>query len=121
MPRAQASRADRVCQLAAAHDFRDLPHVAYMSRIDPESAAELYPPDRLCRPTGAHMRTSTSTLPQDGRGSLRRAGCQAQAQGLPITVEAYPYGTGSTVLAAAFFSDPDSRRAMGWATIRCSA
>src|SRR5215218_1805918 len=32
---------------------------------------------------------------------------KAQAQGLPITVEAYPYGTGSTVLAAAFFSDPE--------------
>jgi N-acyl-D-glutamate deacylase len=32
---------------------------------------------------------------------------KAQEQGLPITVEAYPYGTGSTVLAAAFFSDPE--------------
>jgi hypothetical protein len=26
---------------------------------------------------------------------------------LPLTVEAYPYGTGATVLAAAFFSDPE--------------
>ena len=32
---------------------------------------------------------------------------KAQEQGLPITVEAYPYGTGSTVIAAAFFSDPE--------------
>ena len=32
---------------------------------------------------------------------------EAQAKGLPITVEAYPFGTGSTVLAAAFFSDPE--------------
>ena len=41
---------------------------------------------------------------------------KAQAQGLPITVEAYPYGTGSTVLAAAFFSDPEfeARNGLGY-------
>ena len=32
---------------------------------------------------------------------------KAQAQGLPVTLESYPYGTGSTVIAAAFFNDPD--------------
>jgi N-acyl-D-glutamate deacylase len=32
---------------------------------------------------------------------------KAQAQGLPVTLEAYPYGTGSTVLAATFFNDDD--------------
>jgi hypothetical protein len=52
---------------------------------------------------------------------LRRAVAKAQAQGLPITVEAYPYGTGSTVLAAAFFSDPEFEARNGLATIRCSA
>jgi hypothetical protein len=31
-----------VCQLAAAHDVPTFTHVAYMSRIDPESAAEAY-------------------------------------------------------------------------------
>jgi N-acyl-D-glutamate deacylase len=32
---------------------------------------------------------------------------KARAQGLPAALEAYPNGTGSTVLAAIFFSDPE--------------
>jgi N-acyl-D-glutamate deacylase len=45
---------------------------------------------------------------------------KAQAQGLPITVEAYPYGTGSTVLAAAFFSDPEfeARNGLGYDSVQ---
>jgi hypothetical protein len=45
---------------------------------------------------------------------------KAQAQGLPITVEAYPYGTGSTVLAAAFFSDPkfEERNGLGYDSVQ---
>jgi pirin-like protein len=45
-----------VCQLAAAHAVPTFTHVAYMSRIDPESAAEAY--IRLigyAGATGAHM------------------------------------------------------------------
>jgi N-acyl-D-aspartate/D-glutamate deacylase len=45
---------------------------------------------------------------------------KAQEQGLPITVEAYPYGTGSTVLAAAFFSDPkfEERNGLGYDSVQ---
>ena len=45
---------------------------------------------------------------------------KAQAQGLPITLESYPYGTGSTVLAAAFFSDPDfeARNGTGYDSVQ---
>src|SRR3979490_3641799 len=45
---------------------------------------------------------------------------KAQAQGLPITVEAYPYGTGSTVRAAAFFSDPEfeARNGLGYDSVQ---
>ena len=84
-------------------------HVAYMSRIDPESAAEAY--IRLigyAGATGAHMHIchfNSSSKTDIERCAVLIA--KAQAQGLPITVEAYPYGTGSTVLAAAFFSDPE--------------
>jgi N-acyl-D-glutamate deacylase len=44
----------------------------------------------------------------------------AKAQGLPITVEAYPYGTGSTALVAAFFSDPefDARNDTGYDSVQ---
>jgi N-acyl-D-glutamate deacylase len=98
-----------VCQLAAAHGVPTFTHIAYMARVDPESAAEAY--IRLigyAGATGAHMHichfNSSSKTDVERCAQLV---AKAQEQGLPITVEAYPYGTGSTVLAAAFFSDPD--------------
>ena len=108
-PGAGVQELTAVCQLAAAHDVPTFTHVAYMSRIDPESAAEAY--IRLigyAGATGAHMHIchfNSSSKTDVERCAVLVA--KAQAQGLPITVEAYPYGTGSTVLAAAFFSDPE--------------
>src|ERR1700722_8174715 len=108
-PGAGVQELTAVCQLAAARDVPTFTHVAYMSRIDPESAAEAY--IRLigyAGATGAHMHIchfNSSSKTDVERCSVLVA--KAQAQGLPITVEAYPYGTGSTVLAAAFFSDPE--------------
>lgn len=64
--------------------------------------------------TGAHMHichfNSTSLQDVERAAVLVR---QAQRQGLKVTVEAYPYGTGSTVLGAVFFSDPDFPRRTG--------
>ncbi len=108
-PGAGVQELTAVCQLAAKQDVPTFTHVAYMSRIDPESAAEAY--IRLigyAGATGAHMHichfnSSSKTDIERCRVLIEKA----QAQGLPITVEAYPYGTGSTVLAAAFFSDPE--------------
>ena len=108
-PGAGVQELTAVCQLAAAQNVPTFTHVAYMSRIDPESAAEAYV--RLigyAGATGAHMHichfNSSSKTDVERCAVLIK---KAQAQGLPITVEAYPYGTGSTVLAAAFFSDPE--------------
>jgi len=98
-------------------------HVAYMSRIDPESSAEAYV--RLigyAGATGAHMHIChfNSSSKTDVERCARLV-AKAQAQGLPITLEAYPYGTGSTVLAAAFFNRPRiSRREPAPATTPCS-
>jgi len=98
-----------VCELAAARGVPTFTHVAYMSQIDPESSAEAYV--RLigyAGATGAHMHIchfNSSSKTDVGR--CARLVAKAQAQGLPVTLEAYPYGTGSTVLAAAFFNDPD--------------
>jgi N-acyl-D-aspartate/D-glutamate deacylase len=84
-------------------------HVAYMSRIDPESSAEAY--IRLlgyAAATGAHMHIChfNSSSKTDVERCARLV-AKAQAQGLPVTLEAYPYGTGSTVLAATFFNEPE--------------
>ena len=108
-PGAGVQELTAVCELAAAHGVPTFTHVAYMSRIDPESSAEAYV--RLigyAGATGAHMHIChfNSSSKTDVERCARLV-ATAQAQGLPVTLEAYPYGTGSTVLAAAFFNDPD--------------
>src|SRR4051812_48820907 len=121
-PGAGVQELTAVCQLAAAQDVPTFTHVAYMSRIDPESAAEAYV--RLigyAGATGAHMHIchfNSSSKTDVERCAVLIA--KAQAQGLPITVEAYPYGTGSTVLAAAFFSDPEfeARNGLGYDSVQ---
>jgi N-acyl-D-glutamate deacylase len=121
-PGAGVQELTAVCQLAFAHNVPTFTHVAFMARIDPESAAEAY--IRLigyAGATGAHMHichfNSSSKTDIERCTALIK---KAQAQGLPITVEAYPYGTGSTVLAAAFFSDPEfeAKHGLGYNTVQ---
>ncbi len=104
-----------VCQLAAATGTPTFTHVAYTADIDPQSSIEAY--IRLigyAGATGAHMHichlNSTSGTDVGRAVEILQ---KAQAQGLPITVEAYPYGTGSTVISAAFYQDPDFPRRTG--------
>ncbi len=107
-PGAGVQELTAVCQMAFRHNVPTFTHVAYMSRIDPESAAEAY--IRLigyAGATGAHMHIchfNSSSKTDIARCAELVA--NARAMGLPITLESYPYGTGSTVIAAAFFNDP---------------
>jgi N-acyl-D-glutamate deacylase len=121
-PGAGVQELTAVCQLAAAQGVPTFTHVAYMARVDPESAAEAYV--RLigyAGATGAHMHIChfNSSSKTDIARCVKLVE-KAQEQGLPITVEAYPYGTGSTVMAAAFFAEPDfiERNGMGYDTIQ---
>jgi N-acyl-D-aspartate/D-glutamate deacylase len=108
-PGAGVKELTRVCALAAATGSLTFTHIANASNIDPQSSLESYVRlIGLAGATGAHMHVchlnSTSLLDvQSACDVLQRA----QAQGLPITVEAYPYGTGSTVVSAGFFTQPD--------------
>src|ERR1700761_906359 len=121
-PGAGVQELTAVCQLAKAHEVPTFTHVAYMSAIDPESAAEAY--IRLigyAGATGAHMHICHFN--SSSKSDIERCTAliaKAQAQGLPVTIEAYPYGTGSTVLAAAFCSDPDfeARNGTGYDTVQ---
>lgn len=97
-----------LCQMAADLGVPTFTHVAYASNVDPRSSIEAY--IRLigyAGATGAHMHichlNSTSGIDIARAAEILQ---KAQAQGLPITVEAYPYGTGSTVIGASFLSDP---------------
>lgn len=113
IPNAYASGAGvkemtELCQLAADTGVPTFTHVAYSSNIDPRSSVESY--IRLIGYAGAtgarmhicHLNSTSGTDIARCAQILQKA----QAQGLPITVEAYPYGTGSTVVSASFFADP---------------
>ena len=111
-----------VCALAAARAVPTYTHIAYMSNVDPHSSIEAY--TRLigyAASTGAHMHichfNSTSVMDVERAAQLVQ---HAQKMGLKVTVEAYPYGTGSTLLSATFFSDPDFARRTGrdWSALQ---
>lgn len=98
-----------VCGLAARCGTPTFTHIPFMSNADPQSSEESY--IRIigyAAATGAHMHIChlNSTSLHDIR-RCRDLLLNAQARGLPITVEAYPYGTGSTVVSASFFAAPD--------------
>ncbi|WP_349768759.1 amidohydrolase family protein [Rhodobacter sp. NTK016B] len=98
-----------VCDLAAEAGSVTFTHIANASNIDPESSVESYVQIiGLAGATGAHMHVchlnSTSLLDVERSAQVLK---RAQDQGLPITVEAYPYGTGSTVVSAGFLQQPD--------------
>lgn len=107
-PGAGAKEMSLICDLAAEMDVPTYTHVAQMSNIDPKSSVEAYVNlIGMAGATGAHMHIChlNSTSLQD----IERAAeliAKAQAQGLKVTTEAYPYGTGSTFLGATFFADP---------------
>lgn len=107
-PGAGAKEMSLICDLAAQSDVPTFTHVAQMSNIDPKSSVEAYVNlIGLAGATGAHMHIChlNSTSLQD----IERAAqliARAQAAGLKVTTEAYPYGTGSTFLGATFFADP---------------
>ena len=108
-PGAGVQELTALCQLCAAENVPTFTHIAYMANRDPKSAAEAYV--RLIGYAGAtgchmhicHFNSSSKTDVERCEKLIRKA----QEQGLPITVEAYPYGTGSTVISASFFSDPE--------------
>lgn len=107
-PQAGVKEMSALCSLAAAYDAPTFTHIAYMSNIDPRSSIEAY--TRLigyAGSTGAHMHichfNATSLQDVERAAELVRT---AQRQGLKVTVEAYPYGVGSSVVSAAFFTDP---------------
>ena len=104
-----------LCSLAAEFGTPTYTHVAYMSNVDPRSSIDAYVRlIGLAGATGAHMHIChfNSTSLQDV-GRAAELVSKAQEQGLKVTVEAYPYGTGSTVVGAEFFSDPAFPTRMG--------
>ncbi|TDR85355.1 amidohydrolase family protein [Enterovirga rhinocerotis] len=124
-PGAGVKEISDLCSLAASFGVPTFTHIAYMSNVDPMSSIDAYTRlIGLAGSTGAHMHichfNSTSLQDVERAAELVRT---AQAQGLKVSVEAYPYGTGSTVVGAVFFSDPafPERTGGGYETIESLA
>ena len=112
---AGAKELTRVCDLAKEFDCPTYTHIAYMSNIDPNSSVESYVKlIGLAGATGAHMHichlNSTSLHDIEHCVAVVK---KAQEMGLPVTTEAYPYGTGATVVGAEFFADPNFKARTG--------
>lgn len=111
-----------LCEMAADTGRPTYTHVAFTAVDDPRSAIEAY--IRIigyAAATGAHMHichlnSSSGTDIEQAVRILRRA----QDVGLPVSTEAYPYGTSSTVISAAFLTDPQymKRIPKGYESIR---
>lgn len=103
-----------LAQLAADYGVATFTHVRYASNLEPqgsfEAIKELIANAAL---TGAHMHIchiNSSSL-QDIHATLDLVD-RAQAEGINVTVEAYPYGAGNTVVGAAMFSGEGWRERM---------
>src|SRR3954449_336757 len=96
-PGAGVQELTAVCQLAKAHDVATFTHVAYMSRIDPESAAEAYIRLIACPgATGPHIHTchfnsSRKMIRRPPRSEERRVGKECRSRWSPYhsTTEIY--------------------------------
>lgn len=94
-----------LARLAKKYEVPTFTHVRYLSAIEPLSSFEaLEELLALAAITGAHMHichlNSTSVGDIKACAGLVR---EAQSRGLPITVEAYPYGAGSSAIGAEVF------------------
>lgn len=104
-----------VNKLAASRGVPTFTHVRYGSVLEPKSAFEAYEEVvATAASTGAHMHichfNSTSGRDIELAADVISA---AQRRGLPITLEAYPYPAGSTMIGSAFFRGPNWQERLG--------
>lgn len=99
----------RLAQLAARYGVPTFTHVRNYSVKEPNSAFEAFEElVALSAATGAHMHVCHVNS-MSGRDMVDCVALlkSAQARGLPITVEAYPYGAASTTIGSEGFRGPD--------------
>ena len=104
-------------RLAAQRNVPTFTHVRFMSVEEPQSSFEAYQEMvATAAATGAHMHIChlNSTSLRDAPRVIELIS-SAQKRGVPLTVEAYPYAAGSTVIGAAMFRGPNWRERLGGA------
>lgn len=92
-------------ELAASYDVPTFTHARYLSNIEPDSSLEGFQEMvAVSAATGADMHIShLNSISLRDIGLIRPMLEGAQANGVNITVEAYPYGAGSTAIGTALF------------------
>ena len=97
---------------AAARGVPTFTHLRFNAQLEPQSAFEAFQEAlAVTASTGAHLHLCHVNS-MAGRMAQRVLAdvAKAQAQGLRVTIEAYPYGAGSTGIGAAFFRGEELAR-----------
>jgi N-acyl-D-glutamate deacylase len=102
-------------ELAAENSVPTFTHARYLSAVEPNSSFEGFQEMvAVAASTGAHMHVchlnSMSLRDSSATSSLIR---NAQKNGVHLSVEAYPYGAGETVIGAAMFKGPNWQERLG--------
>ncbi|HBU63431.1 MAG: D-glutamate deacylase [Oceanicaulis sp.] len=102
-------------ELAAAYDVPSFTHARYLSNLEPDSSLEGFQEMiAVSAATGADMHIShLNSISLRDINVIRPMIEAAQAHGVNITVEAYPYGAGSTSIGTALFEGADWQARFG--------
>ncbi len=108
----------KISELAAKMNMPTFTHARFMSVLEPKSTFEAMAEIiSVAASTGVHAHivhlNSMSISDIDAIGELISG---AQARGIKISTEAYPYGAGSTGIGAAMFRGPNWRERSGGMT-----
>jgi N-acyl-D-aspartate/D-glutamate deacylase len=111
-PRAGRREFADVNRWAAAQRVPTFTHLRSNAQLEPQSAFEAFQEAlAVAASTGAHLHLCHVNSMAGRMAPLVLANiARAQAQGLRVTVEAYPYGAGSTAIGAAFFRGDELSR-----------
>lgn len=102
-------------ELAASYDVPTFTHARYLSNVEPDSSLEGFQEMvAVSAATGADMHIShLNSISLRDIGQIRPMLESAQAHGVNITAEAYPYGAGSTAIGTALFEGNDWQARFG--------
>lgn len=97
---------------AAARGVPTFTHLRFNAQVEPQTAFEAFQEAlAVAASTGAHVHLCHVNSMAGRMAPLILADvAKAQAQGLRVSVEAYPYGAGSTAIGAAFFRGDELAR-----------
>jgi len=104
-----------VSKLAAKRNVATFTHARFLSMLEPNSSFDgMTEIVSVAASTGvqAHI-VHLNSMSLSDIDTIKPMILGAQAKGIPITTEAYPYGAGATGIGAAMFQGPRWRESMG--------